>query len=252
MRENPVKGVFVAHISNVFGYVNPVKEMAVLAHAHGALISVDGTQSAPHIQVSLPDLDLDFFAFASHKMLGASGLGVLYGKGELLRKMTPSRLGGGANARFDKEGHIVFKPVPHVFEAGTPPIEQVLALGAAMDYLEALGFDQIEAHEQMLSKRLIHGLRQIEGVTVYNEDTDTGIVIFSFDGIFSQDVSSYLSKQNICVRGGNHCSKLTDNVTGTTDTLRVSFYLYNTPGEVDAFLAVCQTVTLENCVDSFI
>ncbi len=252
LKEGNVKGVFVTHVSNVFGYVNPIKEITELAHKYGAKVSIDGTQSAPHIKVDVKDLDVDFFSFASHKMLGPSGLGVLYGKKELLSDVNPLRLGGGANARFNKECDMILKPIPFSFEAGTPPIEQVLALKVAVEYLQSLGFNEIEKHEKLLSTRLIEGLKKFDNITVYNEDTDTGIVVFSFDGIFSQDVASYLSKQNICVRGGNHCAKLTDNVIGTTDTLRISLYVYNTIEDVDRFLEVCKGVTLENCVDIFL
>ncbi len=252
LKENNVKGVFVAHVSNVFGYINPIKELTKISHKYGAKVSIDGTQSAPHIKVDVKDLDVDFFSFSSHKMLGPSGLGVLYGKKDLLNEVNPLRLGGGANARFNKECDMILKPIPFSFEAGTPPIEQVLALKEAVNYIKSLGFDEIEKHEKLLSKRLIDGMKKFENITIFNEDTDTGIVVFSFDGIFSQDAASYLSKQNICVRGGNHCAKLTDNVIGTTDTLRISLYVYNTIEDVDRFLEVLKDVTLENCVDIFL
>ncbi len=250
LAEQPVKGVFVAHVSNVLGYVNPIREMTELAHRYGAKVSVDGTQSVPHFRLSVRELAVDFLSFSSHKMLGPSGLGVLYGKKELLREMRPQRFGGGANARFTKDCEVVLKPIPFAFEAGTPPIEQVLALKEAIAYLEGLGFEEIHRHEKTLAERLIRGMKEMPHVTVYNEDTDTGIVIFSFEGIFSQDVSAYLSTRNICVRGGNHCAKLTDHAIGTADTLRISLYVYNTEAEVDEFLAVCKDVTLETCVGS--
>ena len=247
--DNQIKAVFVAHISNVFGFINPIKEITAIAHKNGAFVSVDGTQSAPHIKVNVADLDVDFFSFSSHKMLGPSGVGVLYGKEKHLKIMEPLRFGGGANARFNKECEIVFKPVPINFEAGTPPIEQVLGLHAAIDYLDSIGFENIVEHEKTLSNKLIAGLKKFPNVKIHNETTDTGIVVFSFEGIFSQDVTSYLSKFDICLRGGNHCSKLTDNITDTLDTLRASLYVYNTEAEVDRFLEVCKTVTLENCID---
>ncbi len=246
---NNIKGVFVAHISNVLGYINPIKEMAKIAHDNGALISVDGAQSTPHYKVSVQDMDVDFFSFSGHKMLGSSGIGVLYGKKHLLEEMTPTRQGGGANSRFYENGEFIYKTVPHKFEAGTAPIEQVLALRKAIEYLDSIGFEQIHKHEKELSDYLIEGLKKMDNVIIYNEDTDTGIVVFSFEGIFPQDVATYFSKHNICVRGGNHCAKLTNHIIGTTDTLRASLYIYNTLDEVKKFLEVCQDVTLENCID---
>ena len=246
---NLIKAVFVSHISNVFGYINPIKEMCKIAHENNVLVNVDGTQSVPHIKVDVIDLDCDFLSFSSHKMLGPSGVGVLYGKKNLLEKFTPMRLGGGANSRFNKECEVVYKPVPTNFEAGTPPIEQVLALASAIEYLDKIGFENIANHEKILAKRIIQGLKEMDNVTLYNENSDTGIIVFSFKGIFSQDASSYLSSHNICVRGGNHCSKLTDNVLGTNDTLRISLYVYNTMEEVEKFLEIAKTVTIEKCID---
>ncbi len=252
MMSPKVKGVFIAHISNVFGYENPIKEIANIAHEHGALISVDGTQSAPHIKVDVQNLNADFFSFSSHKMLGASGLGVLYGKRALLEKMAPLRLGGGANSRFSNDCSMVLKEIPYCFEAGTPPIEQVLALGKAIAYLQEIGFDAIAKHEKELGAYCVQELKKLDNVILHNETTDTGIVVFSFKDVFSQDAASYFSKNNIYLRGGNHCSKLSHHVLHTNDTMRASFYVYNTKAEIDSFIKIAKEVNIDNCIDIYI
>jgi len=243
-----VKAVVITHISNVLGYINPIKKICSLAHSKNAIVMVDGAQSVPHIRVDVKELGVDFLAIAGHKMLAPNGLGILYGKYELLLKMEPVKYGGGSNARFDKEMNLVLKDVPKRFESGTPQIEQVLALHKAIDYYHIIGFENIEKQEELLRDYLIEKLKKMDNVIIYNDKTDIAIVSFNFKGIFAQDAASYLGSKNICVRSGNHCAKIMHNVIGTNESIRASLFFYNTKEEIDEFIAVCQTVTIENCI----
>ena len=243
-----VKLVAVAHVSNVLGYILPIAEMAKLAHHVGALIAVDGAQSVPHLLTDVQAWDLDFLSFSSHKMLGPTGLGVLYGKQALLERMDPVLLGGGSNARFDRHGQLVMKGAPYKFESGTPAIEAVLGLSAAIDYLENLGMDAVFEAEHALKQRLVEGLAPLEHIVLYNADSPTGIVTFNVKGIPAQDVAFYLNANGIMVRSGNHCAKVLVDVIHTPDTVRASLAFYNTAAEVDRLIDVLRSVTLEACI----
>lgn len=247
-----VKFVSLAHVSNVMGYINPIKEIAKIAHKNGAVISVDGAQSVPHIKVDVQDLDVDFLSFSSHKMLGPAGVGVLYGKYSLLEKMNPEHLGGGANARFDKDGNVILKNPPEVFEAGTPNIEGIIGLNAAINYLNNIGMNNIEEYTEYLSDYFLNKLKELDNVIVYNEKARTGIITFNLRNIFAQDAASYFNLNNIAVRTGNHCAKILFNVIGATETIRASMYLYNTKDEIDRFIEIIKDTTLEKCVDSIL
>ena len=250
--DKQVKFVSIAGISNVLGYINPIKEITKIAHEYQAVVALDGAQSVPHVKTDVQDLDVDFLAFSAHKMLGPSGLGVLYGKRAYLEQTAVLNYGGGSNARFNKEGEIILKDIPHRFESGTPAIEQVLAFKEAICYLEKIGMDEIEAYEKELNAYLLAGLKKLASVIIYNPNADTGIISINFKGIFAQDVAGYFSNHNICVRSGNHCAKILHNVICTNESIRISLYFYNTKEEIDEFLKVCETVTLENCIDIFI
>ncbi|MEA5026039.1 MAG: aminotransferase class V-fold PLP-dependent enzyme [Erysipelotrichaceae bacterium] len=247
-----VKVVVTTHVSNVVGYINPIKEMARLTHQIGAYIVVDGAQSVPHMKVDVQDLDLDFLAFSAHKMLGPTGVGVLYGRSILLKQMEPLFLGGGSNARFDRCGNLTLKKAPDKFEAGTPAIEGVLGLNAAIDYLRHVGMDNIQHYEEELRKYLMLKLSVLDNVIIYNPLALTGIVAMNVKGIFSQDAAAYLNYRHIAVRAGNHCAKILKDVLKTTDTIRCSLYFYNTKEEIDLFVAALQDVTIENCVSLII
>lgn len=247
-----VKFISLAHISNVMGYINPIKEIVKIAHDHGAIVNVDAAQSVPHIKVDVQDLDVDFLSFSSHKMLGPSGIGILYGKYELLKDMEPEHLGGGSNARFESDGSVILKNAPEIFEAGTPNIEGVIGLKAAIQYLEKVGMNNIEEYTDELTKYFINELKKIDNVQLYNEKSNTGIVTFNLKGIFAQDAASYFNKNNIAVRTGNHCAKLLHNIIGATETIRASLYLYNTKEEIDKFIKVIKETTLEKCVDTIL
>ena len=251
-----VKLVSLAHVSNVLGYILQMKEITAIAHSYGAVVICDGAQSVPHIVTDVKDLDIDFLCFSAHKMCGPSGVGVLYGKYELLEKMDPFMLGGGSNARFDICGNILLKNPPYKFEAGTPCIEGVLGFGEALKYLMEVGMDNIQAYNADLQAYFLEKLAKLDNVIVYNKLCDTSIVTFNvkdkdtLKDIFAQDVACYLNKQGFAVRSGNHCAKILLNVIHVSETIRASLYLYNTKEEIDAFVEVLKDVTLKKCVEA--
>jgi len=227
------KVISLAQVTNVIGDIRPIKEICKYAHERGIFIVVDGAQSIPHIKVDVQDLDCDFLAFSAHKLCGPTGVGVLYGKEELLNEMEPVNLGGGMNESFDNIDSVYLKSLPTRLEAGTPNIAGVLGLGAAIDYLDNIGMDKISSYEKELRKYLIDKLLPIKHIDIINIESDTGIVSFNVDGIFSQDVAVYLDKYNICIRAGNHCAKILKDEVGVKNTCRVSLYFYNTKEEID-------------------
>ena len=246
-----VKIVAVADITNVLGYVAPIEEMTRIAHEHGAIVVCDGAQSVPHTPTDVKAWDVDFLAFSAHKMCGPTGIGVLYGKFELLQKTDPFMLGGGSNARFDMCGNILLKDAPYKFEAGTPNIEGVLGLQQAVRYLEKIGMDKIEAYEHELKAYAIEKLKKLDNLILYNPSSPTGIVAFNVKDVFAQDAAGYLNSKGIAVRSGNHCAKILLNVLKTSETIRASLYFYNTKEDVDRFVQACSEITLENCVGLF-
>lgn len=246
-----VKIVAVADITNVLGYVAPIEEMTRIAHEHGAIVVCDGAQSVPHTPTDVKACDVDFLAFSAHKMCGPTGIGVLYGKFELLQKTDPFMLGGGSNARFDMCGNILLKDAPYKFEAGTPNIEGVLGLQQAVRYLENIGMDKIEAYEHELKAYAIEKLKKLDNLILYNPTSPTGIIAFNVKDVFAQDAAGYLNSKGIAVRSGNHCAKILLNVLKTSETIRASLYFYNTKEDVDRFVQACSEITLENCVGLF-
>ena len=246
-----VKIVAVADITNVLGYVAPIEEMTRIAHEHGAIVVCDGAQSVPHTPTDVKAWDVDFLAFSAHKMCGPTGIGVLYGKFELLQKTDPFMLGGGSNARFDMCGNILLKDAPYKFEAGTPNIDGVLGLQQAVRYLENIGMDKIEAYEHELKAYAIEKLKKLDNLILYNPTSPTGIIAFNVKDVFAQDAAGYLNSKGIAVRSGNHCAKILLNVLKTSETIRASLYFYNTKEDVDRFVQACSEITLENCVGLF-
>ena len=227
------KVIALAEITNVVGDIRPITEICAFAHANNIFVVCDGAQSVPHKKTDVKDTDIDFLAFSGHKMCGPTGIGVLYGKKELLNNMEPVFLGGGMNESFDSPREVYLKDLPQRLEAGTPNIAGVIGLGAACDYLSSIGMETISIYEQKLKKYLIDKLEQIPYIEIVNEEADSGIVAFNVEGIFSQDVAFYLNKYNICVRAGNHCAKILKNSIGVKNTIRVSLYFYNTKEEID-------------------
>jgi len=230
------KIISIAEVTNVIGDVRPIKEITSYAHERGIFVVVDGAQSVPHRKVDVQDSDIDFLAFSAHKMCGPTGVGVLYGKKELLNHLEPINFGGGMNESFDSENEIFLKELPMRLEAGTPNIAGVIGLGASIDYLEKIGMDEITLKEMQLKRYLIDKISNIPHIDIINEECDTGIVAFNIDGIFPQDVAIYLDKYNVCVRAGNHCAKILKKSAGVKNTVRLSLYFYNTFEEIDSFV----------------
>lgn len=232
------KVISLAYITNVIGDIRPIKEIAKLIHENNGLIVVDGAQSVPHIKTDVIEDDIDFLAFSAHKMLGPTGTGVLYGKYIYLDKMKPIFYGGGMNSRFESTKEIEYKTLPLRLEAGTQNIAGVLGLSASIDYLNNIGMNKIHEHELELKNYLLEKLKSIDNITVYNKNTDSGIVVFNIDNIFSEDTSRYLNHYHIFVRAGNHCTKMVKDELGIKNTCRISFYLYNTKEEIDKLIEV--------------
>lgn len=251
MMNTNVKVIALAQITNVLGYLVPIKEICELAHRYGAIVVVDGAQSVPHIPVDVKDLDCDFLVFSAHKMCGPTGIGVLYGKKELLDAMDPLSYGGESNARFNMCGDILLKDAPFKFESGTQPIEGVFGLHAAIDYIESLGKETIHAYEQELRDYAVSEMMKMDHIVVYNENNDTGIITFNVKGVFAQDVGTFFNANGIAVRTGQHCAKLLSETLGTSATVRASFYFYTSREDVERFLEVCRKATMEACIDVF-
>lgn len=229
------KFVSIAHVSNVLGCTNPVKEIAELAHQVGAYMVVDGAQSIPHMKIDVQDLDCDFFAFSGHKMMGPTGIGVLYGKKELLNAMSPVEF-GGEMIDFVYEQEATWKELPWKFEAGTPNIAGAIALGAAVDYLTGIGMDAIHAYEQELVDYVLPKLQAIEGLTVYGpQETKehSGVIAFNLDGLHPHDVATALDYEGVAVRAGHHCAQPLIHHLGISSAARASFYIYNTKEDCD-------------------
>lgn len=227
------KVIALAGITNVVGDIRPIKEITKLAHEYDIFVVLDGAQSVPHIKTDVQDLDIDFLAFSGHKMLGPTGVGVLYGKKELLEELEPVNLGGGMNESFDTVDTMYYKELPTRLEAGTPNIAGVIGLGEAIRYINKIGINKIHERELHLRDYLIEKLMPLSHIDIINLEADSGIVTFNVEDIFSQDVAYFLNKYNICVRAGNHCAKILKNATGVTNSLRISLYFYNTEKEID-------------------
>ncbi|AVQ34448.1 cysteine desulfurase [Staphylococcus muscae] len=228
------KIVAVAHVSNVLGTINDVKAIAEIAHEHGAIISVDGAQSAPHMKVDVQDLDVDFYSFSGHKMLGPTGIGVLYGKRQHLQNMEPIEFGGDM-IDFVGLHESTWTDLPTKFEAGTPLIAQAIGLKAAVEYIEAIGFDAIHAHEQALTQYAYEQMSQIEGIDIYGPAVDkrAGVITFNMDGVHPHDVATALDTEGVAVRAGHHCAQPLMKWLNVSSTARASFYIYNTKEDVD-------------------
>jgi cysteine desulfurase/selenocysteine lyase len=224
------------HASNVLATINPVKELAEMAHANDALMLVDGAQSAPHLPVDVRELGCDFFACSGHKMLGPTGVGVLWGRPEILEGMDPF-MGGGEMIREVHLDHSTWNDLPYKFEAGTMNIAQAIGLGAAVDYLDDLGMENVRGHEKKLGEYAYRRLSGIDDITLYGPAKDrTGLVSFSLPDVHPHDLSQLLNEEGIAIRSGHHCTQPLMRRLGTVATARASFYLYNTEEEVDALV----------------
>lgn len=232
------KVISLAYVTNVIGDVRPIKEIASLIHANNGLIVVDGAQSVPHIKTDVAYDDIDFLAFSGHKMLAPTGIGVLYAKEKYLELMKPISYGGGMNSRFESNKEVEYKELPLRLEAGTQNIAGVLGLQAAIKYIEEIGIEKIHEHEMELKNYLLTKLKEIDNMEIYNQESDSGIIVFNIKNIFSEDTSRYLNHYHICVRAGNHCTKMVKDEIGIKNTCRISFYLYNTKEEIDKLIEV--------------
>ncbi|MCI8641457.1 MAG: cysteine desulfurase [Clostridia bacterium] len=238
------KIVGISHISNVLGTINNVKEIIKYAHKKGAIVVLDVSQSIPHLKIDVQELDADFVVFSGHKMLAPLGIGVLYGKREILNNMKPFLMGGDM-IEYVYEQDTTYAPLPNKFEAGTQNVEGVIGLGAAIDYINNIGYDTIEEIEKELVKYARQELSKLDFLEMYmtpNEENHSAVISFNINGVHPHDVSSVLDSQGICIRSGNHCAQPLLRFLGFDSTCRASFYFYNTKDDVDTLIIGLQKV----------
>ena len=232
------KIVGITHVSNVLGTINNIKKIIKYAHKKGANVIVDASQSIPHMKIDVQDLESDFLVFSGHKMLAPLGIGVLYGKKEILNKMSPFLMGGDM-IEYVYEQETTFAPLPNKFEAGTQNVEGVIGLGAAIDYIENLGYDKIQEIEKDIVSYVRQELSKLDFITLYltpNEENHSGVISFNINGVHPHDVASILDSEGVCVRSGNHCAQPLMRFLGIDSTCRASFYFYNTKEDVDKLI----------------
>jgi cysteine desulfurase / selenocysteine lyase len=229
------KIVALTAMSNVFGYQTPLLEIIPLAHAVGAIVVVDAAQAIQHVPIDVKKWDVDFLAFSGHKALGPTGIGVLFGKKALLRELEPIEYGGDMN---DQVGKYVseWKDIPHRFEAGTMPIAEVIGLGEAIQYLKQATLEVIEHDTTRLYRYTVSQLKKIPGITIYNHNSDAGIIAFNINNVHPHDAASFYAEQRVCLRAGHHCAQLVMQWLGIEASLRASLYFYNTYADADQFL----------------
>ena len=240
------KVISIAHVTNVVGDVRDIVAIGEICRDKNILFCVDGAQSVPHMKVDFKNANIDFLSFSGHKMLGPTGVGVLVAKEKLLNEMEPLFYGGGMNSSFESDNSYELKKGPSKFEAGTPPIAEVIGLSEAIKYLMNIGMDKIHKYEIELKKYLVAELEKIPNIILYNKNSNSGILAFNIDGVFPQDTSIYLNHYHICVRAGNHCTKMLKDEIGVKNTVRISMYLYNTKEDIDKLVSV-----LKNSKDIF-
>ena len=240
------KVISLAHITNVAGDIRPIKEIIKFAHENNVLVIVDAAQSIAHMKVDVQDLDIDFMGFSAHKMYGPTGVGVIYGKEELLNNIKPIIFGGGMNASFSSDGVRIYDDLPQLLEAGTQNIAGVIGFGKIIEYLTNIGMDNIYKHEIELKNYLISELEKIDNIKIYNKHSESGIVAINYVDVFAQDLAIYLNKYHICVRAGNHCAKILKDEIGIKNTVRISLALYNTKEEIDYLIKVLKNPNLRN------
>lgn len=239
------KVISIAHITNVIGDIRPIKEIIDIAHKNNILVNIDGAQSVAHMSLDVQDLDIDFLSFSAHKMLGPTGVGILYGKEELLKNVKPITFGGGMNSSFLYDGTREYHEIPSLLEAGTPNISGVIGFGETLKYLNNIGMNSIYNYEKDLKRYALIRLKTIKDIIIYNEESESGIITFNIGDIFAQDLAIYLSRYNICVRAGSHCAKILKDELGIKNTCRISLYLYNTKEEIDKLVEVLSNPNLK-------
>ena len=232
---NKTKVVAIHYYSNVFGFRSPIEEIIKLAHEVGAVVIVDAAQAVAHTKVDVKELDCDFLAFSGHKMLGPMGIGILYGKKKLLKKLDPLYYGGDMNDEVSKN-KVEVKEIPYRFETGTPAVAEAIGLGEAVDYINELGLENIHKYTKELYNYTIEKLQNIKGITIYNKNPELPIIAFNINGVHPHDAATLFDEANICLRAGHHCAQLLTKWLGVTGTLRGSFYIYNTIEDCDKFI----------------
>lgn len=233
---NKTKVVAITYVSNVMGYITPIKEIIKLAHSVGAIVVVDAAQAVPHMPIDVKELDADFLAFSAHKMLGPTGVGILYGKYDLLQAMNPIEFGGDMNDNVDLyESH--YKDAPFKFETGTPPIAEAIAFKEAIKYIENIGFEQIQKNEHELTRYVVDELLKIDNVIVYNPTVETGTIAFNIKNVHPHDAATYFDQENIALRAGHHCAQLITKWLECVGTLRACFYIYNDMEDAKKFVS---------------
>lgn len=230
------KVVAITYVSNVLGYVTPIKEIIKLAHEKGAIVVLDAAQAVPHMAVDVKDLDVDYLAFSGHKMFGPSGIGVLFGKNKLLNLLEPIEYGGEMADEVFKD-HATYKEAPLKFEAGTPIISGAIGLGAAIRYIQKIGYDNIHDYTIGLRDYTLKKLKEIKGITIYNQTADISTITFNVDEIHPHDIATMLDQYQVSVRAGHHCAQLVSQFLGVKSTLRVSFHIYNDVNDCDVLIS---------------
>jgi cysteine desulfurase/selenocysteine lyase len=238
-----VKLLAVTMASNVLGVINPIKELAALAHEYDTLIAVDGAQAVAHIPVDVRGLDVDFFSFSGHKVYGPTGIGALYGKRELLETLPPFLFGGEMISEVHIDG-TRFNEIPYRFEAGTPPITEAIGLSAALDYVRSIGFDAIMEHEKELSGYALGRLETMPGITIYGPPAEehSGVIAFNVDAVHPHDVAGFLGDADICIRAGHHCAQPLHEYLGIPASARASVGVYNSIEDMERFLDQLENV----------
>ena len=229
------KVVALTYVSNVMGYITPVKPIIDLAHEKGAVIILDAAQAAPHLAIDVTALNVDFLAFSGHKVCGPTGIGVLYGKRHLLNQMSPIEFGGDMNVTVDKFD-ATWKEAPYRFEAGTPIIAGAIGLARAIEFISEIGFDSIHEHVSKLHAYALAKLKAVEGIEIYNETAETGIIAFNVLGVHPHDAASIFDQNKVCIRAGHHCAQLITKWLKQIATLRATFYIYNDEKDADLFV----------------
>jgi cysteine desulfurase/selenocysteine lyase len=229
------KVVALTYVSNVMGYISPMREIIALSHEKQAIVVVDAAQAVQHMHLDVVALDADFLAFSGHKMLGPTGIGILYGKEALLKAMEPLELGGDMNDNVNKDD-AEWKDLPYKFEAGTMPIAEVIGLGSAVDYWNASDMTKMEDHVRRLRFYTVAQLKKMPEITIYNPNADTGVIAFNLKNVHSHDAATFFAEKNVCLRAGHHCAQLLVKWLGIEASLRASFYFYNTYADCDRFI----------------
>lgn len=235
------KVIALTLVSNVMGYLTPINEIIKEAHKRNIIVIVDAAQALQHFPINVKEMDCDFLAFSGHKILGPTGIGVLYGKNSILKTLDPIDYGGDMNEEVGLD-YVQIKDIPFRFETGTPAIAEAIGLAKAIEFVQEIGLDNIHKHEQQLMAYALDKLKDIEGITIYNKTSDVGIISFNVDGVHPHDAASFFDEANICLRAGHHCAQLITKWLHCVGTLRASFYVYNTYEDIDKFVDVVKEV----------